>query len=325
MADGIVTYKCDVCNREVDVQYNRYGIDTAQRCIITDGCLGTLHKVKRRLPPARAKVLADPVEGLQYWYQKKLLYTHEQTIASNVWRVKHNLGVIPVLKTYVTRYDENNVPYLIVVEPKVTHNDIYSLTISFDSFESGEVQCFTVTSENKYASVSVSPTLPPKLLTNKGELTVAVRHDIASGLFSNSTTFPLTTTFHTANPFEYSYRIDQTPSILSAWVNVDDTTVVINRTNYQVFSFNVFNSDIANTSVTSAPVSFTLINLNQIQTSHVLILLADSPFTVYDKDTDHFVDVSVSLPSQPKISYINGELYCDPSIISTTYPPIFYR
>jgi hypothetical protein len=325
MADGIVTYKCDTCNRQVDVQYNRHGIDTAQRCIITDGCLGTLHKVKRRLVPARAKVLADPVEGLDYWYQKKMIYTHVQAIAANVWRIKHNLGVIPVLKTYVTRYDENNQPYLIPAEPTVTYNDIYSLTLTFDSFEAGEVQCFTVTSENKNI---VPPPVVSKqnvLVTNKGELTIAVRYDIAQNLFTDSETFPLTVTFLASPQFQYTYRIDNRPSILSSWVDADDSLVVINRTNYKVFSFNVFNSDIAATGVTSAPITIPMINLTPVAANQVLILLATSPFTVYDKTTDHLVDTFSSTTSLPTLFYVNGETYCDPTTIVPTYPPIFYR
>lgn len=326
MADGIVTYTCDTCNRDVDVLYNKYGIDTAQRCIITDGCLGTLHKKKKHSVASRAQVLADPVDGLEYWYQKKLLYQHVQSTTSTTWKVKHNLGIIPAIKIYIkTQTSPNATPqYQEVQADSITQEDKNTLILTFAAPVSGFASCFTVTSENRTEQVT-TPTESRMLLTNAGELTIAVDSALAATFFDVTPTFALTATFNSSPPFQYTYKIDNFPSILSPWVNVAGQQCVVNGKRYQIFSFNVVSSDIQRNGISSAPVVFSLLDLVAIAPKQVIILLASPPFTVYDKIANKYVDVTRVDPTNPQLSYNNGEMYAEANIVSITYPPIFYR
>jgi len=100
---GENVYRCDVCSRKIRVLADRDGIDVVQRCTITYGCRGKLHRV---LDSAEINdTPAFPVElpGVADWYQRKIEYTHTQPIKSTRWVVKHNLSNKPLVYAYTSR------------------------------------------------------------------------------------------------------------------------------------------------------------------------------------------------------------------------------
>ncbi|KKL11760.1 hypothetical protein LCGC14_2542580, partial [marine sediment metagenome] len=42
---AIVVYKCDLCQRKIELAQNKEGLEVTGRCIITDGCLVFVHAI----------------------------------------------------------------------------------------------------------------------------------------------------------------------------------------------------------------------------------------------------------------------------------------
>lgn len=100
---GESVYKCDVCMRKLRVLTARDGIDVVQRCTITYGCKGRLHRVKNAEEANTTPAFPTEVAGVQDWFQRRVEYTHQQPILSKVWIIKHQLASRPTVYAYATR------------------------------------------------------------------------------------------------------------------------------------------------------------------------------------------------------------------------------
>ena len=83
---AIVVYKCDVCDREIEILQNPEGLETVGRCVITDGCRGNLYQIDTKQDFIRGK-FPETVAGLTDWTQRKVLYDHTQSVATFQWRI----------------------------------------------------------------------------------------------------------------------------------------------------------------------------------------------------------------------------------------------
>ena len=63
-----VTYKCNVCKREIKKLENKSGLTVFSRCIITEGCRGNLNKISVDPDNIRESFPA-PVSGIKSYGQ----------------------------------------------------------------------------------------------------------------------------------------------------------------------------------------------------------------------------------------------------------------
>lgn len=307
-----VAYKCDTCNRSIQLIENSFGLEIIQRCIITHNCQGKLRKLLTQKEIIEAPVLPPEVVNLQNWFQRPALFTFVQTIQSNTWKIVHNLGAKPIVQVQV--YRENN--KLIDIIPKETKIiDLNTIELIFDRSESGIAQCINITSTNKKIDKELSFTNQILQLTNHGVLTLATQETAPLinliGVFGEQ-------------QIEIAYvAIPSIATVLSPWASVN--RVFVNGKTYVVRSFDIVESPLA-PSVFSANLinnGDSLYFKNLTETNEYLILLGRSPFETTDRIYDKFIDLALINKINPELFYNRGEIYANLSIIKETYPPIF--
>jgi hypothetical protein len=97
---SIVVYQCDTCKRELDILRNERGLDTVSRCVITQGCKGSLYQIDEKGTGVFGRPLTD-VDGLDNYRQRNVLYIHEQLLSSSSWTIEHGLNSNPSVVVYL--------------------------------------------------------------------------------------------------------------------------------------------------------------------------------------------------------------------------------
>jgi hypothetical protein len=198
--------------------------------------------------------------------------------------------------------------------------DANNIELHFASAESGQAQCVSLVSKNTVNyTTSVAPTqadVPASSST--GELTIATLD--ASGIVDIQLTFAL-------SPYvEVTYSgIDVTPSVGSAWTNVD--TVIVNGKRYTVRSFNITSGAATQMFATGAipnGTTFYVSGLNGITPlpNEVLFLLSTPPHAYADREYDRYIDSSHVSVSAHEMYYTSGVVSCVASVVRQTYPLI---
>lgn len=323
---GESVYECDVCTRKTRVPTNRFGLDVLQRCTITQNCKGVLHKVRLARDINNTPAFPPEIEGLENWFQRRILFTHEQAVESKTWIVEHNLGNKPVLHLYVNKLVDGVVT-LVAQEPDSARTiDLNKTELTFERAYSGLVQCVTLASTNVVNSTATSApavsTEPLQITNNSGEISIAT--------LSSASAIDLTLTFTTASTVpnvEIEYvSIDTTASLTSPWVGV--RRVVINGRRYTVRSFNI--AATANAAVafeaglvpSGSAFKITGLEGEPIAQHDVLILTARSPFASVDRVYDKYVDAASISATDPETYWENGKAYCRLAAVKNVYPAI---
>lgn len=137
---AVVTYRCNVCNREKEFLQNKKGLEVINKCTITNNCRGTLYRV--RGPVFRTRATSPrPADGLEDWIQRQLLYDHRQAIKNTEWTIEHNLGVFPQVTVMVdvpSSGDDNDRQQTTPTNIEVV--DKNTVVLKFDRPESGIAQ-----------------------------------------------------------------------------------------------------------------------------------------------------------------------------------------
>lgn len=320
---GESVYECDVCKRRQRTPTNRYGMDVIQRCTITAGCQGKLHRVTALKDINSTPAFPPEVAGLQDWFSRNILYTHQQPIKTSVWVVQHNLQNVPVLHTFVHRTVDGE-ETLVEQDPiDVTIIDANTTRLTFASVESGQVQCVSLSTKNTTNYDNTLASAPSadgiQLTTSTGEITIATLD--ASGIVDVTLTFLSTT----ATDITYG-GIDGVPSLYSPWVGA--TTIIVNGKRYTVRSFNLTQTAPAPTYFSAGTVAngtaFYLSGINNVPVgaNEVLFLMSNSPHTNVDRVYDRYVDAYAVSPTSPETFYEEGKGYVMSSVVKSTYPLI---
>lgn len=320
---GESVYECDACTRKIRVPTNRYGLDVIQRCTITSGCQGKLHRVTSSKEVNTTPAFPPELEGVQDWFARNILYTHHQTVRASTWTVKHNLQNIPVLHTFVYRIVDGN-SVLVEREPDtVVTVDANTTVLKFASAEAGQVQCVSPASKNTVNFDGLAPTAisqdAVQLTSEVGELTIAT--------LAVDPVVSIVLTFPGVASVSITYtNVDLVPSVDSPWVGTSN--VLVNGRRYAVRSFNITTSSSAVGYFTSGTISngasFYVSHINgvAVRPNDALILMSTYPHATVDRVYNKYVDAkSVSL-ALPETYYSAGKAYALPSVIKTTYPQI---
>lgn len=323
---GESVYQCDVCKRKVRVPTNRFGLDVMQRCNITSGCKGKLTRVTLIKDVNSTPAFPPEIEGVADWFQRKILYTHEQSIESTTWLIEHDLGNKPILHVYNNQVVDSEVT-LVTVEPQSVRTiDLNTTELTFSRAVSGLVQCVSLTSSNITNSTAITPTTastaPVQITTDISELTIAT--------LSVASEIDLTVSFVTASDqpnvdIEYT-EIDTTASLDSPWSGV--RRVMINGRRYTVRSFNMATSSNAAVAFEAGLIPngsafrITALNSAPLAQHDVLILTARSPFSFVDRDYNQYIDPFLIDVVDPELYWDEAKAFCRKDAVKGVYPAI---
>ena len=327
-AKNVTAYQCDVCNRQTRIPYNPYGIDVLQMCNITKNCRGKLFKINNPLVANAVPTFPPSVDGAEDWFQRSVLYKHTQTIKSNNWIIKHNLGNKPTVRVYANiAASDTDADIFAVVEPlSVDVIDLDTVSLTFARPINGVADCVSLASRNysNPAAASTKATIAPstQISTDVGEITIATLN--SSDLVNVSLVYKT----GTSSDLIVDYvGVSNSPSINSPWVGTN--TIVVAGKRYYVRSFNITTTPLApayfsvGAIASGSTFSITAINNIAVSQNDCIILLANSPYASVDKITDKFVDVfSINKLTIPPLSYTDGKAYIETASIKSTYPPI---
>jgi len=322
---AVVVYQCPVCNRTIDIVRNEAGLETVGRCVITDGCRGQLYQLELKDNFTRGRY-PDAVAGLTDWSQRKILYDHTQTISEDTWLVTHNLGVNPSVQVFANTAESGGETILAEIEPdSITIVDENNIIINLSRAESGTAQCVGRSSKPIIDNVRVeeqSTSIQPFQLSGNSEISIATLDD------TTSISLVLTFTTPDASEFDLTYTVDDSPSILSPWSDINN--IFFHGKKYTIRSFSGINNvSITDGSVTDSS-SFYVKTIDVgngprgLFAEEVIFLLADSPYGEADKRFDVFNDPTVIGASDATFSYYyeDGEFFVYDNLIETVYPPI---
>lgn len=323
LARTISVYQCDVCKRRHRTPSNRQGVDIIQRCIVTEGCKGKMHRVISQLEVNKTPVFAPGVTGLTDWSQRSVLYTHYQPITATTWVIEHKLGNKPNLYVYVMRAENGNDSKL-VKTTDFTSNVVNDTTtiITFPNIEQGLVQCVSSMSKNlTNPDSSLSAVVDTDIiqLTHNGELTIATATSAAKVSFNLTYMSPAV-----PDPIYIEYINLGEPSLYSPWAASNSENVVVNGKEYKVRSLNLATTQLAPTYFSSGLITSgsTVTVTSDLPPRTVLILLSHPPHAAADRIYDQYIDAANLTAHPPHLFYNDQELYADYSVLKNTYPPI---
>lgn len=340
-----IKYSCNVCKRKIDILENPENITVFSKCIITNGCRGKLNKLSKNQNNYR-ETLPKLEHGLNDYVQRKIFYEHKQNLAKNIWKITHNLGVLPVVEVYVNDGNTN----LKFENYQIEILDNNTILIKFLNNYSGIAQCIARSSviNIKDTHKDIQELFQ---VTYNGIFVLAIPRFITT--FSGPSYLPQPTLpVDTKNPpkpirLEISLirpnreevicveTIPQELITTTPWVSWNEI-LVRKRRNYSIktksfFTFTrTFQEDIITknmvengTQIRFLKVDFGTGYLQPIESDDVLFLLANSPYSAIDKIRNKVVDVSkVNFSDFDYFVYENGEIYTDKSNLENTYPDI---
>ena len=332
---AITTYKCDTCNRDIELLRNPKGLEVMGRCIITHGCRGSLFQTNIHQDYIRGSI-PDPVVGLDDWKQRKVLHNHSQAIERNEWIIEHNMGVVPSVSVFVNQPIQNNPDN----QTEITPTDIIALDdnilkLVFERAWAGNAQLVSKQSDPNLLQPSIRVATEdeetPFQISNFGEISIATRLDIDEEEPIISLLVEYNTTQGTT--VQEIYEIDDQPSLNSAWQGSAYNRIVVNvnstRQPFTVRSFNGITTNMTSGNIDSGA-TFKFISIDAtgtpqpINKGEILILLASSPYDIVDKILDQYIDVyDVSdTNNQFGFFYGNSEFFATSDIIINVFPPI---
>jgi len=321
---AVIVYKCSVCDREIELIRNPAGLETVGRCTITDGCRGTLFQIDTKLDFIRGK-FPKAVAGLTDWTQRQVLYNHTQSVASTQWIVSHNLGVNPSVQVYGERPSGDEVILVELVPDSIEIIDENNLLIKLPRAESGTAQCIGRSSRPVIDNVRVEEVvteIEPFQISASSEFTIAT--------IDTTTNIDLTISFTTPDGrvVDVVYTVDDTPAIDSPWS--DTNKIYFHGKTYTTRSIDII-SKIELTDGTVVDSSSFYIKYIDVGSGNrsliseeVIILLANDPYEVLDKQVDKFVDPTLIGSDEASFSfyYENGEFFVYDDLIETVFPHI---
>lgn len=325
VARGESVYQCTVCNRKTRVPTNQRGLDVVHYCTITAGCKGKLNRVSIVKDVIATPALTPAVSGLNDWFQRKMVYTHEQVVASNNWVIKHDLGGKPNVHTFLHTLVDGVVQLLPASQPVTVTIDQNTTKLVFDRAETGIAQLTSLASQNT-TNAPISTYVPVvgnlQVSTNTGLLTLATKK--SDSAINLTITFVITG----QSPVTITYNnIDKIATASSPWAGVKQ--VYINGQTYTVRTLDLISHPAAFSYFASGQIppqggAFYISYINNLAPVYedVLIIGADSPFGPVDRIYDKFVDFSRETASSGGVAYSFGKIIATPTVVRTAFPLI---
>lgn len=313
---GEVVYQCNVCNRKIRVTNNTQGLSVIYHCIITSGCKGKLTQLTSTKDIINTPAIPPNEPNTNNWFQRRLLYTHTQSVPMQTWTIKHNLSNNPIFNVLINvgGAQVQKIPNTIQTIDRDTTNLI------FDKSYSGIAQAISLSSQQQITQTPQSTSGLIPITNSKGLLTIATlsTNPIINTQFEYHVYNVNTTIIQT------SYTVDNHPQSSSPWI--DTARVHINGENYIVRSIDLIldpnnyhyftNNDI----ISGSSIILKSIDNSMAADKSIVILLSSYPYGPIDKVYDKIIYLDQVTANQ--IIYENGMFFANPSIIKNIYPYI---
>ena len=320
---AVVVYKCTVCNRTLERNFDPEVPDVVGRCIITDNCKGVLYRIDFKPRVARVR-LPSPVPGLTDWLPRQALYTHEQTVETTTWLIQHNLNNKPIVVVYIYKFDYRlNKDVLVEAvesEYNVEYVDEHNVSIEFQQPRKGIAQFIVKDTSIERKQVTPKTKSVQYVIGPKGTLTFAFASRLVNGLthvpfeinLYNSTNGQLYNTI-TKDIQLHNYL----PNYKSPWSLYN--TVIVGGQRYIIGSVSI-DEEIKEG-------SGTYINLPTLTfgTNDVLMLYARPPFSVADLDLSNVLylkTLQIGLIPPFDMVYNGQDFEVVDTFFTKIYPPL---
>ena len=345
-----VKLKCDTCKREIETLERKEGLNSFNKCIITKGCRGRLYKISRNAYNVR-EFLPEPQEpAISNFFPRRAFFEYRQELPAKIWTVTHNMGIYPSIVVYA---DNNGDKPIVLDRSQYTISIVSDLEIKlmFSSPISGIVHC--VARSTKDLEPLASPEEDSLVqVTNNKVLTLAVLGKITRNVINPSNPESVNAVF-TCDPdiqdlsinilikeperdeIFCNENISSHLEFNSPWI---DWKALLSRKrrNYCIKSVDIRNfvsiQEFYNT-IDDIPdgTRFKILSIDykdtfrnqDIRSRNLFALLADPPFSNFDKRRDILIDVGEVSSSRINDSFvfIGGELYLPKSQVENIYPP----
>ncbi len=340
-----VSYKCNVCKRDIELVENERGMTTFSRCIITDGCRGKLI-VQHRNPDNMVRKFATEVPGLKDFILKNNIFNFVQTTPQYNWIITHNLNSNPVIKIYIN--DSNGTSKRLSPNTySISFINSDRLIVTFSQNFSGIAQLISRTSQPTNLVTAPSP-IVDSLITSKGTFIFAIPQKLTKftypptilpyptlplDLYKKVIKIQILITKPAKEPIQSVETLDfnLTGTPWSNWPSI----LVRKRKNYYILSKNILKfvtfgnpyltaSDIPdNTTVKITGIDYGTGVIQPIDNEGLLLLTAKPPFYPNDKIINSLINIGdLQSDSDHGFVYKNGDLYLNSKNISNTYPDI---
>lgn len=342
-----IQYKCNICEREIELLEQTQGLTVFSKCIITNGCKGKLNKLKRN-PDSKRESFPDPIGNLIDYIPRNAFHEHEQILQNNIWRITHNLKVVPLLQVYIN--DNNNLKFVKSDNYQIVVIDKNTIELRFPNVFSGIAQCISRSTVHEY-------NLSNKTVENQFQVT-------KNGLFVFA--FPKFITHFTVPPIDPNIPLPintETPSrpirleisliqpnkeevlcteLIPDIINNNtpwsgwNEILVRKRRNYNIKVKSIFDfkrtlqldtinkNDIENgTQIRFLRVDYGTGVLQPIEQDDILLLISNSPHEPVDKIKNQIIDVgNVIFSKNDFFVYNDGEVFTSFNNLESTYPII---
>jgi len=347
-----IEYKCDTCKRKITLSENDTGMTVFAKCIITEGCKGTLYKLARNQNIVRQDLIfPPPVNGLDDYTQRRVFYDQTFNILANPWEINHDMGVLPAITVYLFNELTGDPEEVSQDEYTVNIIDNDNLEILFSSQKRGIVHLIA------RSSVPINVATVPDLdnlfqVSNTGYMTlivpsiVNVDDDPSGQITLNLDDLDLEVVVQAptdeAVTNSGTFLVDALTSE-SPWFGWGQV-LVRKRRNLSTKSTQLWDlvnptptdptyillADIPNgTSIEITAIRYRNTAMGylgqyiDIEPRSLMLLLGNSPYSVTDKIRDRLVDVGrLPITLNGKFYVFDGEIYIDNSVIEMIYPQI---
>lgn len=340
-----VTYKCNICDREIDLLENKQGLTTFSKCVITYGCKGKLLAVKRNPDNIRESFSLE-VAGLEDYSPRNVLFNYVQSLPSNIWIINHDLNTIPAISVYV--YDSTN--KLTELDPnqyKIISASSNQIKIAFTNTYTGKAQ---LVSRNSIKNSPIGLANPVALtqITTNGYFVFAIPKYLTKFSYQptilpspnlpyNLSDVPIRIEISLKKPNKEEEVCTETLNATLAntpW-NGWSEILVRKRRNYYLFSKNIlnfrtlggettkFNEIPDGTRLKILRIDYGTGVFQPLETEGLFILLSNSPYTTNDKNKNQLIDVGNMIDNDiDYFEYKTSDFFVNPVNVDKTYPDI---
>jgi hypothetical protein len=319
---AVIVYECDTCIREIEIVRNSQGLNTINRCIITNGCKGTLRETSERLNGVFGKSIED-VDGLDNYRSRNILSITSQILSSSSWTISHNLNTDPTTHVYIDSVSITGIKSRTLLDPDeyvatyVNHN---TTLVEFATSFTGIVHSVSRSSNPTSPTSSNTEIIFGQISANT-ILTIATDESKTEPPFRNITFISPSTSVLKTIPVVFTPHKDGTSGLLALfntpWQSVNN--ISLGGLTYKVRSVRISDILTSNDIEDGSPFHFDL-------TDDFIILSSKLPLStnIVDVEKDKVIfpeSISSSTTSINSVA-LGNEIKVDESIIMGYYPSI---
>jgi hypothetical protein len=351
-----IDYKCDTCNREIELIENKIGLTSFSGCIITQNCKGKLYFVKRN-PNNLRENLPDYVLNLDDYSPRDLFFPYTQTIPSNKWIINHGFGPSLVIivydtngqvvnpETYVTSYSYGTTTITFptelsgtvhilsrtgaatVVNPRTI---ISSTQVSYNDILTFAIPKYITRIDSRTAPLEPPPSVPPVPPPSQPPLPQPAPFEVCSNVIR----LEIEVTRPNEPTITCTETLDDFTNPLSPWFGWPQI-LVKNRKHYCIRTISLSKLKVfqnTNSQEVIIPdgtlLRITAIDygtgiLTNIPDRGLLILMANPPYQADDKITNKVFDCGEMVDASiDYLTFQSMNLYVNDEIVEMTYPDI---